>query len=451
MFEIMTKFDKRILKQHGMKNFIFFLSSLLVFEGVYANQKPIANPEITSCFHLNEALSNRDNFEHDLKLEYRAVHFMGENGFMYTTIPSNSQYYLNFSAKIRNTGMNVELAQLQVQSSDGVFSALSEVIELQPDESAIFSIDGQDIWIDNAWGATLSFTALSNNVLDNTIDDELSFQYSKSPADIRYMSADFFNDQINSLTGEFTGNFLEGDEQGIGILYERLGFHPFDVSHVQVGIAAIPENQQNLYIGNAVYAKVWKYDVQGFTLLGQTESKTLTAQDFGNTIWLEAVNSCISIPSEGVIFVAACFDAANRVPIALAGESLYQQVVAFNDHEFYWTEPIVETNNTMTMSPVVRPYFSCPLGVSDNNTLFQSTIYPNPTTKNTTITLDVIQSDDFSLTVHDLSGKTMKVWNLLSTYGKQNIIVDIQDLAAGVYMLRISNGVNSTEHKLVVE
>lgn len=435
-----------------------YFTSAILFVALYtqgvSQQIQMGYPDFHSStfFEVVSSENTRDDFEHDLKIEFPSVHFMGNQGYMYKTIPFNAQYYLNFSAKITNTGNNTELVQLQVQRTDGGFSALSAVVELQPDESSIFTIDGSNIWQPIPFGANLQFTALSDNSLENTNDDQLNFQYSVAPSDAPHMKVDYFNTEPNSITGQFTGYELDGDEQGIGVLFEKIGPHPFDLSHVQIAIANVPEEEQSQFINNNVYCKVWHFSDDTFTLLGQTESKSISANNFGTTIWLEALNNCIQTPAQGTIYVAACFNPSARVPIALSGQSLYQQVAGFNNDSFYWTPPIEGALNLQTVAPVIRPFFTCPLSLSNINASFESSIFPNPAKDKAKIVFDVNQSQNFDVTIIDLSGKTVKELNVGHLdQGAQTVEIDVNNLAPGVYFVNVHGSQFDQRHKLIVE
>lgn len=391
-------------------------------------------------------------FTNDLKIEHQAVHFMGEGGYMYTKIANGSQYYLNFSAKITNTGTSTELARLRVQKASIGFNVLSNIISLEPNESAIFFIDGENFGSSLGYGGTFVFTALSDNTLENTEDDQLSFTYSIASADAPHMCADFFNYQASSITGYFTGDANNSVTQGVGLLFEHLGSHPFNVSHIEIGIANIPENEQNQFIGNTLHAKVWSLDNDGFTLLGESNPESITAQNFGNTIWLQAQNGCIETPINGVILVAVYFSQAAPVPISYSGKTLYQQAIVSYDNDYYWLSPMPDTDNIFTHAPVIRPFFTCPLGLFEDGSSFETLIYPNPASQGATISIDLQNFEEMSIFIQDISGKTIEKINLGHlTIGRNDVWLDLTNYSRGIYIINIQSNKEKITYKLVVE
>lgn len=76
---------------------------------------------------------------------------------------------------------------------------------------------------------------------------------------------------------------------------------------------------------------------------------------------------------------------------------------------------------------------------------------PNPTTENTTLSLNLNKSMDIKVSVVDVVGKEVKaVFDGNMTSGSQNLSISTQNFANGMYFVRISANGNSTTLKLVV-
>lgn len=82
------------------------------------------------------------------------------------------------------------------------------------------------------------------------------------------------------------------------------------------------------------------------------------------------------------------------------------------------------------------------LGVSDLDAN-QTSIYPNPVSNSFNVNLSSkFSSNDVKVTVTDLTGKTIKTFGAEKNY-------NVSDLAAGVYVVKITDGKNTISKKLI--
>ncbi|HRI27543.1 MAG TPA: T9SS type A sorting domain-containing protein, partial [Chitinophagales bacterium] len=77
---------------------------------------------------------------------------------------------------------------------------------------------------------------------------------------------------------------------------------------------------------------------------------------------------------------------------------------------------------------------------------------PNPAQGNTTLQFDVVRSANISITISDLSGRTVKnVFSGAIQTGNHAFNIDTHELNPGMYLLQIINGGSATAAKLVVK
>lgn len=374
---------------------------------------------------------------HDLKLDYFTAHVIGEHEYMYTVLPYYGEYHLKFKAKIENTGNQPEEVRLRVDVNNGFSNDIffSEVVTLEPGESDIFEVDV--FWWTNNFESLFVLTALSNNNLENTEDDQANFSITLANMHFPGMAVDHFSAPTSATNGHFAGFEGSHTEQGVGVFYET--FVPTTkVSSVFVGIDSVPESMQDTYIGNEVYAKIWGVSDNQLVFLGQSNPRTIAANHFGTGLWLDIPN-CVYAPYN-LILVAAMFEASQPVPITYSGQTLYQQVVYIGDDELFDQPAIPNTDNNLTLAPIIQPFFVCTAGMDEVQLAFDFTVYPNPAQTTTQIQMEIHKPQDFTLELVDLYGKLIKRIELGHLdAGSQTLQLSLETLETGIYFIHIQS------------
>jgi len=80
------------------------------------------------------------------------------------------------------------------------------------------------------------------------------------------------------------------------------------------------------------------------------------------------------------------------------------------------------------------------------NTQFSFGIYPNPTSKNLSITNTSIIKDDLRYAIYDISGKKLQAGNIKANEAKN---IDVSLLSQGIYIINVSNGIMTYSNKFV--
>jgi hypothetical protein len=91
-------------------------------------------------------------------------------------------------------------------------------------------------------------------------------------------------------------------------------------------------------------------------------------------------------------------------------------------------------------------------GVADEKVAVSSaTIYPNPASSTITIGIELNQSANVTISIYDLTGKEVVFVPKQSLQvGIHNLEVDVDDLAPGLYVVKINTGDNSINKKLLM-
>jgi hypothetical protein len=90
-------------------------------------------------------------------------------------------------------------------------------------------------------------------------------------------------------------------------------------------------------------------------------------------------------------------------------------------------------------------------GIEENNYLTATKLYPNPTTSNSTITLELAEAAQVNITLCDILGREIKqIYNAFTDAGTFTHSFATQDLPKGIYYLKIFIGGEVMVEKVVV-
>jgi len=125
---------------------------------------------------------------------------------------------------------------------------------------------------------------------------------------------------------------------------------------------------------------------------------------------------------------------------------MFFNALAFNQDISSWcvsnitSEPIDFSANSPLIESNMPVWGTCPsFGLDDQNRLDIS-IYPNPSSQYINITIDT----EMKAVVFDLLGKELIRENI-------NGRLDISSLEKGTYILNLTNGTNTSTHKIIKE
>ena len=97
---------------------------------------------------------------------------------------------------------------------------------------------------------------------------------------------------------------------------------------------------------------------------------------------------------------------------------------------------------------------SGPVGLSENETIFDFFVFPNPASNVANVQFYLSESqDDMNITLHNLVGKKIRdiYTKVECMLGLKELAVDVSTLSAGIYFVTISNSSRKVVQRFVVE
>ena len=397
--------------------------------------------------------------ENDLTLNGRYAYATGAIGYMHTKIPvtqvpSDGSLTIEFGGDVTNNGTATQNAYLNVTSGSYDDDGSPVVIESLQQNTVLVEGAAAYTVLATAGTHTFTLTVMSDNELENTSDDQLTFPFEVTPENGGVMASDFFTGAAASMSGAFTGWASPSCDPSIGTWFEifKSTSEGRPIGAVDIGIANIGAAAQADFLGNTVYAQIWRLVDEEFVFAGITGEYEIKAADFGKTVRLYFEENCLDFQAGEDIAVMASFSDAAPVPIAFAGESLAGTTIGMDGSSFVSLAPTVEEGPTVRV-PVVRPVFTCYVGL-ENETINEGdvSLYPNPASENTNVSLTLNNKEEVTIVVRDLAGKTIQTINAgnLSS-GAHNIEMNLEGMAQGMYTVTISAGASNITQKMIVK
>lgn len=399
--------------------------------------------------------------DNDMTLDRRFAYLTGQLGYMHTKVPvsqvpTNGSLKIEFRADVTNNGLDTQNAYLNATTSGYAGDGTAKTIVSTQNDS-LFIIGAPAFTVPATVGVyNFTLTVMSDNELTSTDDDVASFPFEVTPQSGGVMASDFFTGAAASMTGGFTGWADPSGDPSIGTWYEifQNTTGAFSIGGVDVGIANITGTGQNDYIGNTVYAQIWRFDpvIEDYAFLGITAEYEIKAADFGKTVRLYFDENCISVNAGDDIAVMASFSEAAPVPVAFAGESLAGTTIGMDGANFVSLSPTV-AGGPFVRVPVVRPVFTCFVGL-ENETINagEVVVYPNPASETANVQMTLNGEEDVIIVVRDLTGKTIQTINAGKlTAGAHNIAMNLEGVAQGMYTVTISAGTSTITQKMIVK
>jgi hypothetical protein len=397
--------------------------------------------------------------ENDMTLNRRFAYLTGNLGYMHTKVPvsqvpSNGSLKIEFRADVTNNGTETQNAYLNATS--GSYSGDGTPKSIVSSQNDSLFITGTPAFTVPATVGVYNFTLTveSDNTLTNTGDDVATFPFEVTPAVGGVMASDFYNGTPASMTGGFTGWADASGDPSIGTWFEafQTSSGSNSIGAVDVGIANIAAANQGPFIGNTIYAQIWRVVAGELVFAGITAEYELKAADFGKTIRLYFDENCINVNAGDDLAVMASFSDAAPVPVAFAGESLAGTTIGMDGGSFIGLAPTVPGGPYVRV-PVVRPVFTCFVGL-ENETINESevSVYPNPASESANVQMTLNGEEQVVIVIRDLAGKTIQTINAGKlTTGAHNISMNLEGVAQGMYTVTISAGTSTITQKMIVK
>jgi hypothetical protein len=112
-------------------------------------------------------------------------------------------------------------------------------------------------------------------------------------------------------------------------------------------------------------------------------------------------------------------------------------------------------NNTIPYIKVYKPElvgFGPPVAFYDKDEDLASPNYPNPARVTTSINVHMLHSANLNIKVYDMTGKeVMHMDNGYTNLGVHKIDLNVEDLSPGMYFYKVTAGLQSDTHKMLIE
>jgi hypothetical protein len=90
-----------------------------------------------------------------------------------------------------------------------------------------------------------------------------------------------------------------------------------------------------------------------------------------------------------------------------------------------------------------------PVGVAEQTVLNEVIILPNPAQDQLALTFNGLQHTQVVVAIIDLNGRVISSTNAQVNAGANRHVIDVSDLEAGIYLLRLTDGTRSSNHRFV--
>ncbi len=134
-----------------------------------------------------------------------------------------------------------------------------------------------------------------------------------------------------------------------------------------------------------------------------------------------------------------------------AAESFYiVPLVLEKETQYYWRVRAVNGLDSSNWSNVWSFITLPPVGIDEPGLAGKLNIYPNPVKDRLFIQLADKKSVNISISLTDLVGKTVLTRDIRLESINENEAIDVSALRDGIYMLRVSDGINSYTRKIII-
>jgi len=345
----------------------------------------------------------------------------GTNGLQYHQIPTTQIAPIDFYSTVFNGGSNNQTnVSLNVDINSGTSSVSSSPTTINSLDTATLSMSTPFTPSGlGSYAASLTLTAdstdddPSNNTLNNVSFDVTDYIYARDD-------------------GQVQGSTNRPNGFQIGNLFEV--FADQELKAVDVRIDG------STTVGTEVYVRIYDLDNGSFVFLAESDPLVLTNGDLSTNL-VVALNTPITLLN-GEAYLAVIGTYSSDLNVANAGTTDPQTSFLFreDDQTWYYT----------TNVPYVRLNFDPTIEVQENEDLFVSSIYPNPTKDKIHVDFSLSSSNHAEIIISDLYGKEIiKKSNQYNSIGLHSEEIDLGASTNGIYLITIKSGNSSAVKRLI--
>lgn len=199
--------------------------------------------------------------------------------------------------------------------------------------------------------------------------------------------------------------------------------------------------------GLEMFGEIQKYNpgTQEYEFFAETSPYVIQSGDLNSFVTLPIDGGAVTVNAGDVLLVMVGHNGGAEVPgFGLAQATEEQTVLLYSDGG---TISYLATPNAVMVRLSDQT-----LAVEENTADFSVNVFPNPSVNEATVSFELTNTSDVTLTVTDLAGKTVYTNNLgNTTAGKHNVEINTAVLAGGIYTVNFSANNTIVTKKLVVK
>lgn len=199
--------------------------------------------------------------------------------------------------------------------------------------------------------------------------------------------------------------------------------------------------------GLEMFGEIQKYNsaTQEYEFLAETSPYVIQSGDVNSFVTLPIDGGAISVVPGDVLLVMAGHNGGTEVPaFGMAQATEEQSVLLYSNNGAI---SFLATPNALMIRLSDQT-----LSVDENTADFSVNVFPNPAVNEATVSFELTNTSDVTLTVTDLAGKVVYTNNLgNTTAGKHNVEINTALLAGGIYTVNFNANNTVVTKKLVVK
>jgi hypothetical protein len=355
--------------------------------------------------------------------------YWGTAGLNYYQIPTTQVAPIDFEVSLFNGGINTQSnVSLNVNVNSGAFTGSSTPI-------SILSLDTATVMVTTPFtpAAVVANYTVTRSITADSTDDVPA---NNVLANISFGVTNYIYARDNNVVSGNTTNGTDGFEAGN--LFDIVANQTLTAINVRLA-----GGTSGTTVGTEIYAKLYSIDPTTGDFIYEGESNPLiVAANNLNTNLVMPLQGPIQLTA-GMTYLAVVGAYSGGLKAANAGTSEVQT-------SFFY-DPTTATWFYQTSTPYVRLNFDPTVSVSEiNSEINDVSIYPNPATTDATVSFDLATSTDATITVSDISGKTISAtaWNNLTT-GNNTATIQTTNLVAGIYYVTLEANGSVVTKKLI--
>ena len=385
----------------------------------YPSQATNANVWITYGWYIDN-VKIATNSTNDLSV---TSDYVGSAGLFYTQIPTTQTAPIDFEVDLFNGGVNTQTnVQYNINVNSGAFTGSSP-------STAIVSLDTMTLTVATAFtpAALGAYTVVHSITADSTDD----IPTNNVVGNTAFSVTNYIYARDNGTAAGSTSNGTDGFE--VGNLFDIVA--PQTLKAVDVRLLG---GANGTVVGTEVFVKIYSIDANGdFVFESESDPVIVVAGDL-NTNRTFVLSMPVNMVAGTYLAVCGAYSQGLKVVNAGTTDPQTSFLLDLFDNTWYY----------QTAIPYVRLNFSPTIGLDENSANLNSMIYPNPADGILNIKLQSETQTAVSVSILDNTGKEVLSSNT-DFNGTETMSLNIEDLSAGIYSVRLASETGVVTKKFV--